>query len=248
MEFIFNIAVCDDEPVFLEGLCNTVSAIMERGGFKYNLKKLYNGKELLSFCRKQSADIIITDIDMPEIDGFKAIEDLQKSRTDLAVIFVTAHNEYAYQAYDYHPYQFVNKNDLEKLDIVIVGLAKKILNRKKYNEIVHVFLHGIIDINVNDVMYIKNTKNYVVAYHTDGTITKYRASLREIYEQLAEAGFIYAQRSYVLNCRFIDDFSLKTITMKNGEKISVSRDEEIRTKAQKNYGRFMRNGAILHFV
>lgn len=241
MEFIFNVAICDDDEIFVDKLSGIVLDIMNRNGYNCNLEKLYNGKELLAVCRKNAMDIILADIDMPQINGFKAIETLQEIQPNLAVIFVTAHNEYAYQAYDYHPYQFVNKNDLEKLDTVLASLAKKIICRKTYNEIAHIFLNEVFDINVNEVMYFKSRKNYVDAYNVDGSITEYRTTIKDMYNQLEKTGFIYVQRSYILNCRFVDDFDSKFITLKNGEKISMSRDVETRKKAQRNYGNFMRS-------
>ena len=68
---------------------------------------------------------------MPDIDGFKAVQTLRQQQSDLAVIFITAHEEYVFQAYNYQLFWFVSKNDLSILKDEIIKLLKKIEYKKR---------------------------------------------------------------------------------------------------------------------
>ncbi len=234
-----NIAICDDDGIFADKSEKIVRSVMTGLGAETKIDLFYSGKEFLTESRKHSFDIILMDIDMPRQTGFSTIEEVYKNHPDVNVIFVTSHEELAYQAYDYHPYQFVQKNDLDKLPRVLKALYKKIAAKSLSSDIVH--LTEIPDVNLNEVMYIKSERNYVLAVNSNKSVTKHRGKIKNVYMQLKEYGFIYPQRSYVVNCRYINDFDRKEITLKNGEIVSVSRDDEVRREAQYLYGKYMRS-------
>ncbi len=236
-----NIAICDDDYGFVDNLENIVRNIMANLEVTVCIKLFYSGKELLQDSKQNSYDIILIDIDMPQKTGFSTVEEIYQNHQDVNIIFITAHEEFAYQAYDYHPYQFVHKNDLEKLPRVLASLHKRIVARSQYYDVVHLDLAEIVDINVNNVVYIKSEKNYVVVHDLNSEERKYRGKIKNVYMQLKEHNFIYPQRSYVVNCRYISDFDRKEITLKNGDVISVSRDNEVRHEAQCLYGKYIRS-------
>lgn len=236
-----NVAICDDDDTFVDRLEEIVRSIMASLNAEVQIDLCYSGKELLVESKRKSFDIVLIDIDMPQKTGFSTVEEVYKKQPNVNVIFVTSHEEFAYQAYEYHPYQFVQKNDLDKLHRVITALYRKIVARSLYYDVVHLDLAGIVDINLNEVMYVKSEKNYILVVNVNKSVSKYRGKIKNVYMQLKEYGFIYPQRSYIVNCRYISDFDRKEITLKNGETVSVSRDDEVRREAQYLYGKYMRS-------
>ena len=101
MKLTFNIVICDDDIDFVDNIHQRVLKAAKGADMLCNIFELYDGKELVEFCQKNISDIVLADIDMPEINGFEAIKILQKQQPDLAIIFITAHEEFAFQAYDY---------------------------------------------------------------------------------------------------------------------------------------------------
>ena len=90
MELLFKIVVCDDDADFLDSLCNKIAEIADRNNCKCEITKLYSGSELIGYCKNHSVDIILTDIDMPDIsntgryqtpnmEGFKAAKESNES-------------------------------------------------------------------------------------------------------------------------------------------------------------------------
>lgn len=89
---IFTVAVADDHTLMRIG----VSSFIARTG-KYRVcMEAANGKELLEqLDRSGLPDIILLDISMPVMDGFKTMDLLKKKYQDLRVIALTMHNSYS---------------------------------------------------------------------------------------------------------------------------------------------------------
>lgn len=99
---MFNIIICDDNADFADRIYKQTIDVLSNVGCEYKITRLYNGIELIEYCRHNTVDIILADIDMPKMNGFEAVEELQKQQSDASIIFVTAHEEMAFQAYDYN--------------------------------------------------------------------------------------------------------------------------------------------------
>lgn len=240
MSYVFNIAICDDSEEFVWEIYEKTQKIMEESGYSCKIEDFTKAKELIAFSKEKQLDIVLLDIDMPDVSGFEVVEKLRERQQSVEIIFITSHSELAYQAYDYHPYQFVDKTDMGKLEAVIPKLCEGIIANKGNEGKFVIDINGIFEIDLNEVMYVKAKKNYVVFCSIDGEEKEYRAKIKDVYEALKDKGFIFIQRSYVVNCRFIYDFDTKEVTLKNNETISVTRDYEMRCEAQRLYGAFMR--------
>ena len=65
---MYKVAIIDDEPLIVEGLARTMA------WDKWNCQVVgtaYDGREGMEMIRKESPDIIISDIHMPELDGLR---------------------------------------------------------------------------------------------------------------------------------------------------------------------------------
>lgn len=240
MDLLFNIIICDDNSDFVDNIRQRVSNIAKRINVHCNIVELYDGKELVEYCQNNVSDIILADIDMPTLNGFDAINVLQKQQPDLAVIFITAHEEFAFQAYNYHPFWFVSKRDLSGLDDVLIKLMEKIEYRKSVQEIVYIRSDKLVAISTEQVMYIKSSGHYLTTYTLKGKDKSFRCGIQQAYDYLKEAGYICAHRSYIVNCRYIKVFNQSGITLKNYEELPVSRNKDIMGDALTLYKEFLR--------
>ena len=67
-----------------------------------------NGREALEAIERAEPDILILDVDMPELDGFGVLEALGDERAPV-VVFVTAHEEHALRAFEVHALDYLVK-------------------------------------------------------------------------------------------------------------------------------------------
>jgi two-component system LytT family response regulator len=88
------IAIVDDEPLARLRLRRLLAA---QPGIA-SVNDYDSGEALLTAWRDMPADVVFVDVQMPDLDGFAAIEQLPPPRPP--VVFVTAHAEHAVQAFE----------------------------------------------------------------------------------------------------------------------------------------------------
>lgn len=90
---MYKVAIIDDEPLIVEGLSKTM--MWE----KWNCQVAgcaYNGREGMELIREERPDIIITDINMPEMDGLMMIAGLKSEFPDMQIVILTGYREFEY--------------------------------------------------------------------------------------------------------------------------------------------------------
>ncbi len=253
MDITLNIVVCDDDACFVDDMEKRVREIAKDNECDCNIVKLYSAKELLDYCNDNTADIIVTDIDMPDMygkhdlpqlnmSGFKAADQLQMKYPETRIVFVTAHEELAYQSYRYKPFSFISKRELNMLDEDLGELIYKIHHLRSANKLFPLIIGQKTHmINVEETLYFKSDGHYIRAYSIDGKDTLYRCSIKQANEQLADANFIFVHRSYLINCKYIKYFDTQNVILTNGMTISVTRDEDKLSEAKAVFGRYKRS-------
>ena len=96
--------VVDDEPLTRERVTSLVSATdgLELVG------EAKNGLEALDQITSLEPDLVLIDVEMPELDGFGVVRALDVARTP-AVIFITAYEHYAVQAFEIGAIDYLHK-------------------------------------------------------------------------------------------------------------------------------------------
>lgn len=70
-----------------------------------------NGFEAVKAVTELKPDLLFLDIQMPKLNGFEVLELIER---DVAVIFVTAYDEYALRAFEFHAVDYLLKPFSEK--------------------------------------------------------------------------------------------------------------------------------------
>lgn len=96
--------IVDDEQLARRGL----SVRLEQIPDVEVVAECNNGHEALSAVAQHSPDLLFLDIQMPGMDGFDVVENLQGDDMPM-VIFVTAYNEYAVDAFKVHAIDYITK-------------------------------------------------------------------------------------------------------------------------------------------
>ena len=79
-----NIIVCEDD----KSLNNLISTVLRNDG--HTVISAFNGREALEQFDCAHVDMLVSDIMMPEIDGYELLESLRSVNNNIPVLFITA--------------------------------------------------------------------------------------------------------------------------------------------------------------
>ena len=84
------ILVVDDEP----DMVTIISGILNSG--EYNVRSVYNGRQVFSQLQEERPDLVILDVTMPEMDGFEVLRRLKAApeTSAIPVILLTGKGQY----------------------------------------------------------------------------------------------------------------------------------------------------------
>lgn len=99
------ILLVDDE----ENARVALSRLLTREGYIVNT--VANGYEALNFLHEHEADLIVTDINMPEMDGISFLREVNKSYPGSNVVMITAYGgvESYLEAINLGAFEYINK-------------------------------------------------------------------------------------------------------------------------------------------
>ena len=120
-----NILIADDDHLVREA----VRKILQM--FGHQVTAAASGEETIAILDKDGRyDVIILDINMPNMDGFETISEINRRKLDIPVLFLTGAGsmEYAVKAINLGAYDFINK-PIEDLDIFNIKIKRAIEKR-----------------------------------------------------------------------------------------------------------------------
>ena len=123
---MIRIAICEDEPVFLERLKNMAAGILVKYAAAYSIEVFSNGTPLLT---RGTFDILLLDIEMQPYNGIELARKLRERHEEGRIIFITAYEQYAIEAYDVQAFHYllkpVEEGKLEETLVKACDLLKK---------------------------------------------------------------------------------------------------------------------------
>ncbi len=98
------VIIVDDEPLARDRLRSLLS---KEAGVEI-VAECGDGREAVGAVQREKPDVLFLDIQMPELDGFGVLAELKAGPLPL-VVFVTAFDEYAVKAFEYHAFDYLLK-------------------------------------------------------------------------------------------------------------------------------------------
>ncbi|MGG1516581.1 response regulator [Paenibacillus oryzisoli] len=137
---MYNVLLVDDEPSHLLGLSKLLGRIRPH----YIIHTAKNGIEALNACKSCDYQIIISDIQMPVMDGLKFAEQLYDRNKPLKIVFLTAHSdfEYAQKAIVLGSFEYVLKPVDKQQFTAVLERAEKSLQQEMLQMQEHAMLEG----------------------------------------------------------------------------------------------------------
>lgn len=200
------IAICDDEVSMVQILEEKIKKLLPDAV----IDKYLSGDELIASGSKP--DILFLDIQMPGMDGMETAKMLRQDNEDMILIFVTAAEEYVFQAFDVGAFHYLVKPFFdEKLKEVVtkaVHNIKRSSRLEKDEKYIMVQTAGShIKIFLRDIVYAE-VYNRKVIIHTRSTDIEYYGKLQEL-SDMAGTDFFRTHRAYLVHFKYVEKYDAR---------------------------------------
>jgi DNA-binding LytR/AlgR family response regulator len=225
---MLNIAVCDDNALWLEKVNNYICTAFSALEADVLTHKFQSGESLLRAAADVRFDAAFLDIDMPAPNGFAIAEQLSARVAGCAVIFITGHPEYVFDSFEYRPFNFIVKPVDGGPPARMERIVAQLLRHVKQNESVSLSDDNgrMVLIPLCDVMYIESDGHHIFYYLVGKNEPVRRTdSLSAVEDRLAAKDFIRVGKSCVANIHHIIDLNRtrREITSSDGCKHVIGR-------------------------
>jgi two-component system LytT family response regulator len=202
-----------------------------------------NGNSGILAIKTHQPDVAFLDIDMPEKSGIELAEELVKENINCRIVFTTAFNQYAINAFRLSAIDYLLKpiNEQQLLESVEKirqqMLLKTAQNQLKAlsqnlsptsNQVICIPIQNGYDyLKVKDIEYLEADGSYVHLFLTDKKQKTVSKNLK-YFEQTLEpfSSFVRVHRSFIINLDLMASFSKSgrgTIIMQNGKEVDLAR-------------------------
>jgi two-component system LytT family response regulator len=244
-----NVLIVDDEPLAREGMSlllkdeSSVSAIAEAR----------NGAEAVEAIHARRPDLVMLDVQMPEMDGFGVLRAVGAEQMP-PVIFVTAHDRYAIQAFEVNAIDYLLKpvtrercsqalaRVRERLRTQggdnrhVMSLLQQLAAPPEYLARVALRAAGRISfVNVEDILYVQAAENYV-QLHLKAARHLLHVPIATFERSLDPRMFLRIHRSMIVNVKYIHELATGAhgefiVVLHGGTRLQASRSYHEKIKA-----------------
>ncbi len=202
---MYKVVIVDDEPLARQ----LVRTLLTPYGDIEIAEECSNGFEGFKAIQETQPDLVFLDVQMPRLSGFEMLEILD---TCPSVIFTTAFDNYALQAFDAHAVDYLLKPiTKERFEQAMrKWLQQTGEHDRKVQELIQqhttsTYEHRIVVkdnskiriIPTQDIHYIEASDDYVKIISTDGTYLK-KSTMARIEQNIDPQQFVRVHRSFLV--------------------------------------------------
>lgn len=209
----------DDEPLALDALESLIQKIPEME----IIDRCYNAVDALQVIHNEKIDLLLLDIQMPEITGIEMLKSLAHPPR---VIFTTAYREYAVEAFELDVIDYLVKPiSLERLIRSINRYHDRISQKNSpqasgsdpSNKTITIYSDKKnYRVNTSSILYVEGLKDYAMV-HTDNGRLITRQTLKNLEDILPDEDFIRVHRSYIVPFHRLDSWTTYSVSIKDKE-------------------------------
>ena len=245
----------DDEPLAREGLRMLLSQDPEISA----IHEAKDGAEAVALIRSMRPDLVFLDVQMPEMDGISVVAEVGAEKMP-AVVFLTAYDKYAIQAFEVNAVDYLLKPVTEErfgqalaraksrllassgisqhddASRQILSLLETIASPRRSLKRLAVRSAGkTFFVDVDDIDWIEAAENYV-QLHVGRAVHLLHVTMNALEESLHSDTFVRIHRSIIVNVRRIKELQPAlhgeyAITLRDGTRLQSGRAWNEKVKA-----------------
>jgi two-component system LytT family response regulator len=224
-----NVLIVDDEPLAREGM----SMLLREESAVASVSQARNGAEAVKLIRERRPDLVMLDVQMPEMDGFGVLKEIGAEHMP-PVIFVTAHDQYAIKAFEVNAIDYLLKPVTRERCSQALARVRERITHGSDNKHVLSLLQTLAEppkylarvalrsagkiafVNIEDIQYVQAAENYV-QLNLKSSRHLLHVPIATLEESLDPQEFLRIHRSIIVNVKHVKELE----TGPHGEYIVV---------------------------
>ncbi|NLZ46165.1 MAG: response regulator transcription factor [Clostridiales bacterium] len=219
------IAVCDNDPIYVQKLCNKIIAFFNSEKIKLDLIQFYKGSELFVAHKNHRFDLIMMDISMiGDMAGYQVSEAIRIFDNNVSIIYISNNRNLVYQSFKFSPFYYILKN---QVDSVLIKSLKLFLEKHyRYNNVFSfkTTLGRTKKIGFSKIDYIE-TNGDCLKVHLNNSSFDIRSSLAKLEGDFERHGFMRVHKSFIVNLLSIDSIENRMLILTSGDTVPYSRNK-----------------------
>jgi len=207
------IILVDDNEDSLEILQHFIQLV---NGFEI-IATYQSGETMVQAVISHEPDLVLTDIQMPKLNGLEGIKQCLKVKPDLKFIFTTSYDNYAVEAFDISALDYIVKpidkvrlfQALEKARIAL--MTERTLSKDLWKRLTIKYQGSFYYIPFKDIIFIEKIGKKSFIYTKNDEYFTYK-NISDLYKELDSNQFFMTHRSYIVNLEQISYITPKNET------------------------------------
>ncbi len=216
------VLVIDDERPALDEL----TFLLEHDERVASVHATDSPTDALRLLQRLEVDAVFLDVQMPGLTGIELGQVLSRFRTPPAVVFVTAHDQHAVDAFDLNAADYVLKPVRAERLAEAVRRVLATTGPEPEPEQVPVERGGVTRfLPLSEIRYVEAEGDYA-RLHVAGDSYLLRVPLTQLEQEWSEAGFLRIHRSLLVSTAFVDEVRIdsgRCSVLVDGHELTVSR-------------------------
>ncbi len=216
----FSALVVDDELLARDEL----TFLLERTGKVRVVGEAASGSEAVEAVTSFRPDVVFLDVQMPEMDGIDVANVLLRDPAPPAIVFATAYDEYALQAFEVHAVDYLLKPlDPSRVERCVSRLERWLTQPSRESMYrLDQFLKRVagprllqripldgdgrtILVSPGEILYASSGPNATIVVAAQGEYTT-SLSLQELEDRVGQESFLRVHRQYLANMEKVREF------------------------------------------
>lgn len=217
------IAICDDEKQIRDMITQKISRICPGA----EVMQYASGEEVLS--DQEGVDILLLDIQMSGKNGIETAKSLRKRKDKVIIIFITALEEYVFQAFDVGAFHYLLKPFSDEKFFTVLRKAvkeweeKRAVTEKESRFIIIKTGSVHTRVNLEDIIYAE-VYDRKIMLHTTTEEMEYYGKMGDL-EKMTGEDFFRSHRAFLIHLKYIVKYDAASVYLENGNKALLAKQK-----------------------
>lgn len=216
------IGIAEDDQAYIDQIQEYLTRYMREYGETFSVCVFRDGMQL-AFDYAPVYDILLLDVQMPNLDGISAAKRIRKVDSDVVILFITNMAQRAIDGYSVRARSYILK------PINYYGFALELqeaiasLNRRQASALLLTTEDGLTKVPAGKILYVESQRHDLLIHTVEETIC-IRSAMKLIEERLAGCYFARSSVSYLVNLAHVTGISGDCVIVQ-GQKLPISRQK-----------------------